>query len=369
MMHAPRRWAVVVLGALVLLGTPLAVRALPVSDPDVGAGTLLARAQASGPVAYSGYVESAGTLQLPVTDQLSDLATLLGQRSRLRVWWRSADDWRVDTLETAGETDLFHRQSDTTRWDYQAERATTSDEADIRLPRSSDLLPPELGRLALRDARPAEVSRIPAVRVAGVEAPGLRLVPAERQSTVDHVDMWLEPVTGLPLRVALYADGDDAAAVSTGFLELTMGAPPATVTRFTAPAGTSINFDDVVDVAAAAQRYAPVIAPRRLAGLGPRPGPPDGGAVGEYGRGVTAMVAIPLWDNSADPLRDQLDKTPGVVVGAGGTRSLSVGPLELMLTPEVFEDHSWLVVGTVTQATLVRAVAQLRVRADVVDDP
>lgn len=358
-MHASRRWAVAALGTIVLLAAPIAVRALPADDTDVTAATLLARAQASGPVAYSGYVESVGTLQLPVTDQFSDLAALLGQRSRLRVWWRSADNWRVDALETAGETDLFHRGAMTTRWDYQAERATTSHETDIRLPRSSDLLPPQLGRLVLRDARPEEVSRIDAVRVAGVEAPGLRLVPTERQSTVDHVDVWLEPESGLPLRVAVFADGDDSAAVTTGFLELTMGTPPASVTRFTAPAGTSIDFDDVVDVTAAAQRYAPVIAPRRLAGLGPRPGPPDSGAVGEYGRGVTTMVAIPLWDDSAEPLRDQLGRTPGVVVGVGGAQSLSVGPLELLLTPELFEDHSWLVAGTVTHATLLRAASQL----------
>ena len=95
-MHASRRWAVVALGTIVLIGTPIVVRALPADDTDVTASTLLARAQASGPVPYSGYVESAGTLQLPVTDQFSDLAGLLGQRSRLRVWWRSADDmWQA----------------------------------------------------------------------------------------------------------------------------------------------------------------------------------------------------------------------------------------------------------------------------------
>jgi hypothetical protein len=139
--------------------------------------------------------------------------------------------------------------------------------------------------------------------------------------------------------------------------------PNENVTRFVAPPGVSVDFDDVVDVAGAAQRYAPVVAPRRLAGLGPRRGGLGRGAVGEYGRGVTAMAAIPLWENSAEPLREQLTETPGAVVDADGSSSLSVGPLELLLTPEAFDEHSWLILGTVTHPTLERAAAQLTRRA------
>ena len=160
-----------------------------------------------------GYAEAAGSLQLPVTDQFSELASLLGERTRLRVWWRSGDDWRVDAIKTAGEIDLFHSASLTTQWDYEAEEATTSVEQRIRLPRSSDLLPPQLGRLVLRDARPDEVTRIAAEPIAGVEAAGLRLVPAEPQSTIDHVDVWADPATGLPVRVEVYAEGADVPAL------------------------------------------------------------------------------------------------------------------------------------------------------------
>jgi hypothetical protein len=310
-------------------------------------------------VSYSGYVESAGTLQLPVTDQFSDLAKLVGERTRLRVWWREADDWRVDAVKTAGETDLFRSGTVTTTWDYEADRVVRTSEADIRLPRASDLLPPQLGRLALGDARPEEVSRIGAERLAGINAPGLRLVPAERQSTLDHVDVWVDPETGLPLRVSAFGDDGHGPAITSSFLDLTIGTPPAAVTRFVAPLGADVQVEKEIDVAGAAERYAPVFAPQRLAGLFSRPGAPARSAVGEYGRGVTMLVAIPLWDNRAEPLRDQLAKTPGVVVEADGTTSLSVGPLELLLTPEAFVEHSWLVAGTVTHATLVRAAAQL----------
>jgi hypothetical protein len=359
----------VVAAAVVLLAAPIAVRALPADDPEVPAARLLAAAQASGTVAYSGYVESSGTLQLPVTDQFSEVAGLLGGRSRLRVWWRSADDWRVDSLTPAGERDLLHSHGLTTEWDYEAERVTTTPRSEVRLPRSSDLLPPELGRLVLADARPGEVSALGAETVAGIDAAGLRLVPAERQATVDHVDVWMDPDTGLPLQVSVFSADAAAPDISTRFLELSTTMPSERVTRFVAPPGVSVDFDDVVDVAGAAQRYAPVVAPRRLAGLGPRRGGLGRGAVGEYGRGVTAMAAIPLWENSAEPLREQLARTPGAVVEADGSSSLSVGPLELLLTPEAFDEHSWLLLGTVTHPTLERAAAQLARRALMVAYP
>ena len=268
--HASRRWALVVLGTVVLLGAPIAVRALPADEAEVTAAELLAKVQASDEVAYSGYAESTGRLQLPATDEFSELAALLGERSRLRVWWRGTDDWRVDTITTAGETDLFNAGSMTTEWDYEAERATNTGTASIRLPSSSDMLPPELGRLALREARPDEVSRIASARIAGIDAPGLRLVPAEPQSTIDHVDVWVEARTGLPLRVAAYTEGDDTASVTSTFLDVTIATPPAEVTRFLPPPGSTVEFQDVIDVAAAAERFAPVIAPRRLAGLAAR---------------------------------------------------------------------------------------------------
>lgn len=368
-MTAGRRWLLVALGTLLLLGAPVVVRALPADDSEVTAATLLARVHESGPVAYSGFVESAGTLQLPVTDQFSDLAGLLGERTRLRVWWRGDDEWRVDAITTAGETDLVHSSPVTTYWDYERELVTSTIDSDIRLPRTSDLLPPQLGRLVLRDARPGEVSRIDAERVAGIDAPGLRLMPAEPQSTIDHVDVWVDPDSGLPLRVAAYGAADDTAAMTTEFADLTLGAPPAETVSFQPPPYADVEFEELVDVAGAAERFAPVTAPPRLAGLGPRPGALNGGAVGEYGRGVTTLVAIPLWDHSADPLRDQLADTPGVVLSANGSESLSVGPLELLLATEAFEDHSWLVAGTVSHATLVRAAEQLRTRAVEVSDP
>ena len=57
----------------------------------------------------------------------------------------------------------------------------------VRLPDTADLLPNELARRVLEGARPGELSRLPAQRVAGHDALGLRLTPANPQSSIGHV--------------------------------------------------------------------------------------------------------------------------------------------------------------------------------------
>ena len=323
----------------------------------MSAADLLLRAQTSGAVTYSGYVESNGTLRLPVSDHFSDVPDLFGGRINMRVWWGGKDDWRVDHLSVTGETDLYHDASGTTSWNYEANRAIRTRDAGVRLPRTSDLLPPVLSQRLLGDAHADEVTRLASANVAGVDAPGLRLRPSDEQSSINHVDVWVEPASGLPLKVAIFATGADVAALTTTFVDVSVEPPSATATSFTLPRGADIRFEDVVDIEAAANRYAPIGAPMQLAGMSRHD--TGRGAVGVYGRGVTELLAIPLWQPAADPLRAQLAVTPGASITDIGT-TLGVGPLNLLLTKPAFAGHSWLLVGTVTSRTLVGAAEELR---------
>lgn len=352
------RWTAVVAGTLVLVTAPLAGRALPADDEPVSAPELLARVQASGEVPHSGYAESVGTLALPEADELSGLADLLGERSRLRTWWRSPDEWRVDRIGPTGETDLFVEGGLVTEWSYEAARAVLTPVPTVRLPWAGDLLPPALARLALADARPDEVSNLPATRVAGLDASGLRLQPGDDQSTIDHVDVWADSETGLPLRVEVFAEGVDLPAVSTEFLDVSFETPAEEVVRYRPTGGVDFDREDALDVAAGADSFSPYRAPRELAGLAESPGLVRLGAVGVYGRGLSTMLAVPLWDRAADPLRDQLEDTPGSEPDGLGV-ALSVGPLTLRLTEEVVDDVSWLVIGGIDRATTDRAAREL----------
>ena len=357
-MTTARRWCLVALGVALLLALPVAIGALPARDSDVTAARLLERVKASGAVTYSGYAESQGGLQLPLTDRFTDVADLLGQRTRLRVWWRGTNDWRVDAIDAAGETDLIHDAGGTTTWDYESDEAIRTNEPNFRLPRSADLLPSELGRRLLQDAAANQVTRIPPDRIAGRDAPGIRLTPSEPRTTVDHVDVWVDPDTGLPLRVSVYGKHERAPAMSTTFVQVSTQPPAASDTAFVLPPGAEMHFEDTVDIASAADQFAPVTPPDQLAGLHRRVIGDDLGAVGTYGRGVTLLVAVPLWDDAADPLRDQLVATPGARIADHGT-TLTVGPLSLLLTPEGPRGLSWLLSGSVTVPTLTTAATEL----------
>ena len=107
-----------------------------------------------------------------------------------------------------GETDLVHQLGADDRVALRADSARLSRDPDIRLPRTADLVPPVLAERLLRDVDADErTPASPRRRVAGVDAPGLRLAPAAAQSSIDHVDLWADPDSGVPLRVEVFADG------------------------------------------------------------------------------------------------------------------------------------------------------------------
>jgi hypothetical protein len=349
---------------LVVVALPVVARSLPVGEEDVSATELFARIEESSSRGYSGYVESLGSLDLPVADRFTDVAALFGERTRLRVWWRSTDEWRVDKLLTTGETDLVHAAGGTVEWSYERNRAKFGLDPAVRLPRTADLVPPAVAARLLKDVDADDLTRLPDRRVAGRVALGIRLVPGAPQSSVDHVDVWADRATGVPLLVEVYGDAREPAFRSE-FRDFDDGAPSESDVAFEVPQGADVDFDSVLDIADAANQFAPVAPPGELAGL-ERSGEARG-AVGIYGAGVTRLLAIPLRGQEAEPLRRQLATTFGNRSVAQGT-VVSIGPLGVLVTGEC-EDDGWLVTGTVTEETLIDAADELApvVRPD--DEP
>ena len=344
-----RRWGVVALAAVVVVVVPLAVRALPVRASDAPATTLLERARGGVSSAWSGSVELHGTLQLPDAGEATELAGLLGEQTVLRAWWQDRRHWRVDRLLLTGETDLRRDGDRTVEWSYERNRATVSRDPDIRLPRAGDLLPPVIAERLLRGVTDATI--LPARRLAGRAAAGLRVVPASPVSSIGRVDLWVDDDTGVPLLVEVYARGSTAADFTSRFTDFSPTAPAADTLGFTAPPGAEVRFDDVLDIADAANQYAPLRPPASAAGL-PQSDASDG-AVGVYGQGAAQVIAIPLRDREAQAFRDQMAATPGVE--RDGRRSVvTLGPLGVLLTGEDGEG-GWLLAGTLTRDALVRA--------------
>ena len=305
-------------------------------------------------------MQTTGTLEIPESDSFATLGELLGETTNLRVWWRTPEEWRVDRLRTSGETDLFRNRGASIRWVFESGKATISPVSTIRLPDASDLLPPTLARSMLSGSRPAELARLPAERFAGRSAPGLRLTPDNPATTVDHVNIWADADSGLPLRVELYGRGEARPVLTTTTLDLAIGAPDTAITVFRPAQTVDIDFDQSVDVAAAANASARYDLPATLAGLGSRGGD-DPGAVGVYGRGPTTVIALPLRRQVAGPLRQRLRASTSAQETDVGTYA-PVGPVGILVAPFGDRGGGFLLAGTVTSDILQRAATELLAR-------
>ena len=352
------RWLVVLFAAAALVVTPLAWAARPTPESSISAADLARRVQDSAALPWSGLVEPAGSLSVPDSDSFAALGQLLGEDNVLRVWWRGAEDWRVDRLRSTGETDLFRSRGYQIRWVAESDTATIAPVSRIRLPDAADLLPSTLARSVLQGVRDTELSRLPADRIAGVDAAGLRVTPEDSAASLERVDLWADAATGLPLRVELYGPGERRPVVSTAVTSLDLEVPDPATTVFRPAASTAVAYEDAVDVAAAAHAFAPYDLPTTLAGLTAR-GTSDPGAVGVYGRGPTVLVAIPLRGQVAGPLRERLQSSGSARRTSAGTVA-PVGPVTLLLTPGRWGRGAFLIAGTVTPETVERAAGELR---------
>ncbi len=345
------RWAVVALGIAVLLALPSAVAVLPAHASTTSTAELLSRVRASGSTPWSGYAESRGALQVPDVPELGDLAQLLGGTTRTRTWWRGPQDARTDALSLVGETDTVTDYAGSWTWDSADHRADrVLGRLPVHLPRADDLLAPVLGR-RLAGTRDLEVSRLPARRVAGHEADGLRLRPRHPgTTTLSAVDLWVEPRTGLTLRVEARAVGQAAPVLTSLLLDLDLSRPAAAATDFVPPLTATVSEQRAPDLAALIDRLAPFRLPDQLAGL-PRTAPVQGlsgGGVAAYGQGLGAFVVVPLPYGTGRSLTRKLE--------ALGRRVST--PLFNGLVVEGDQGH-YLLAGTVPAAVLDRAAADL----------
>lgn len=364
-MTSVRRWLLVLAGTALLVALPGIVAGLPAPARHVPATVLLQRIQHSSGVAYSGYAESDGGLALPVTSQFGNIADLFGGHRQLRVWWRTEFDWRVDSIGFTGETDTHATDSGSWSWNYEANTATFiqyTGTPRVRLPTDADLLPPRLAQRLLSEATPAEAAGLGSRRIAGIAAAGVRIRPREPVSTVDHLDVWAEPRTGLPLSVSVYGKGSGRSALTSKFLDVAVTSPARDRTEFGLPTGAAVQAVSQPDLATTIDRIGGGMPPARLADIARNPQLPALGSVGIYGRAVTEFVAVPLPWRLAYSLRSELDPKD-TFSGPGsdkvGQLTLSAGPVNLLLSSFDSSAGPWLLVGTVTQQTLARAAQEL----------
>jgi outer membrane lipoprotein-sorting protein len=361
----PRRWAVVLTGLAALIALPVVISHRPLNAKTTSAAQLLSAVRHSGGLAYSGLVQTHGDLSLPNLPDSGGIAALLSSTTRLRVWRDSATSMRVDQLSDDGETDTIIDGSQTVTWDSTHEQVSISSRLEpLRVPQTTDLLPPALAQRLTPTALAVRIERLPASRVAGRTALGLRLTPTAATTTIRYVDIDVDENTGLPLRVAVTGLGQSSPSFSANFLQVQIGTPPPSTVSFQVPSGAIVRRFVPADFVADANRYAPFQLPKSLAGL-PRTQRvstlTDQGGAGTYGDGYTLLVLLPMQQSTARQVIHALAPPIGinVTVDQPGAQAVEEHiPLANVLAVDG-GGRAYLLAGTVTPQLLLEAANQM----------
>jgi len=350
-----RRWVLVAAGTAAIVGAgAVTLPATASAAPE----DLRARILAGLPP-HEGYAESTGRLGLPEIPALEQVTALFTSVTRLRVRYVGPVAWRVDELTPAGERDTYRIGGREYVWDFGANQLTVVEgETPVRLPRPADLVPSELALRLVSLTRADPVAQIAARRVAGIDAAGFRVSPADPDTTVGRIDVWCDPASGLPLRVEVAARGQADPLLFTEFREVALTTPE--ITTPTAPLGAGAVTAQAADLAGALRQLDAAPPPARLAG---RDLVPVGGqlpGVGVYGTGVSGFVLVPASRGIADRVID------GAAAAGGAEFEVPVGRAAAVTTPLLsvvarggIRRGGVLVVGTVAPEVLQQAVREL----------
>ena len=355
-----RRWALVGAGTAILCLLPALAAALPVPASPLSAGQLRTRILASADVPYQGYAESDVNLDLPALPDLGDVTELLDGTTDQYAWYRSAGQWRADVLTTAGEDDTYVTGQETFTWDYASDLMTQIQGSQpVRLPRAADLLPPMLATRLLGFAGRADrISRLPTRRIAGIDAAGLRLVPASTATTIGAVEIWADPVNGLPVEVDLYGRRAGGPLLTSRFLDVSLRTPSvADVTPDPAP-GVGFTVTGLADVSGVLGGFGPPL-PGRLAGFGRVASPVGLPDIAAYGDGFARFVVLPLPERTGAEAMTTASSAGASIQIPGGTAVLVTTPLLTVLLASPPAGPVYLLTGAVTARLLYAAATQL----------
>jgi hypothetical protein len=265
-------------------------------------------------------------------------------------------------LTPVGERDTYHVDGREYVWDFGFDQLTelTGNPA-LRLPRAADLLPPDLARRLLGRVPDDPVSPLPSRRIAGLTADGLRLTPADPDTTVGRVDVWADPATGLPLRVEVAPrTAPDLPLLITELQDVDLRAPNEAVLAPPRPPGGSRVRASANDLGSALRVLDAAAPPRRLAGRERVPLPGDAlPGVGVYGSGLAGFVLVPVSRGIAGRVLDGAGAAGATPITLPRGRAVRIGTPLLSLAVRGGRGGGVLLVGTVGPDVLERAVVEL----------
>jgi hypothetical protein len=305
------RWIVVLGGVVALCALPVVIALRPVPESGLSTAEVVARVAESSTASFEGLYQSRGGLRLPDLGRFDDEVAPFTQTSRVRVWYSDPERWRTSELLIGAERSIYRQPDGMWLWDSGTRRIVFSPREGaepLRIPRLMDLSPAELGRRLLAESGGETVVRIADRWVAGQASVGLRIVPSETTTTIESVDLWVDPDTGVVTAVEI-STGGTAPAFETAFVDLAFSDPVVDVMQFDPTStGEPVRTSATVDVIESASQTRFVTFPDELAGLIRRNDPNAGLAT--YGSGLSVVTLFALPQGNLGRRINDLPRTP-----------------------------------------------------------
>jgi hypothetical protein len=199
------------------------------------------------------------------------------------------------------------------------------------------------------------------VRVAGRSAAGLRMTPADPQSTVGRVDIWADPSSGLPLMVQVFARGAGRPALQSLFFQVSSWRPDPRVLTPALSGGAGFTVTSASTLAGALSNLGLVSLPAELAGRIRLPVQPGFEAVGAYGGGLATFAVLGVRGSSGRRLIPDAVKAGGVplVIAGGGAAEISAPLLNAVIVRPPGSFVTFLLAGTVSTRLLEQAATEV----------
>lgn len=355
------RWALVAAIAVVACAVPSVVASIPAASSPIGVDQLRQRIESSGNQQFSGYARMQIELGLPNLPDLDNLTSLLAGTSDVRVWYAGPDRNRADVVNTIGERDVYQTPIGVTTWDYTSNLLTeVVGQQVLRLPTAGDFVPPALARRVLSMDPTDKATPLPSMRIAGISAAGLRIRPTDPATTVQQVDIWADPATGLPLQVEITARGATKPVLVSRFLNLTKGAPDPSSLQPPAQPGGLVQAA-APTILSALNNFGQRPLPSTLDNYQRQPQLPGLPGIGRYGTGLSQFVVLPLPRNIGRSAFDTISKNGGKKIQVDRGRAVVIQiPLLTVLIAQVDCRHTYLVAGLVDSTVLQQAAKELQ---------
>jgi len=324
---------------------------------DAGYGTVVERADLGLP-SLPGSLGGEGS---------SNLNSLVSGSHTLRVWYSGPDKARVALLGSMGESDVIRNGTDVWTWSSATNTATHS-----TLPAGRDRAPGAPGQGAPPPLDPSQLPTTPqqaagallaaidpstavstadTVVVAGRSAYDLVLAPRDTASLVRSVNIAIDGVRHVPLRVQVYPKGSDTPAFEIGFTQVSFNRPDNAQFAFTPPPGATVTDGNTAGKG----------TPESGAGTAPATRPVV------IGTGWTSVLAARMPQPAATPAPnaggrhnggtapnlDAILRNLPTVSGTWGTGRL----LQARLFSVLLTDDGRVLVGAVTGQRLLQAAA------------